>query len=51
MYASSAHASNPADHPLHFKKNKNAKHEFGTEYESVIPSEGEIRLLGNRHKQ
>ena len=37
--------------PLHYKKKKGAKNEFGLEYESIIPSEGEIRLLGNRAKQ
>ena len=36
--------------PLHFKKKKDAKHEFGIEVEPVIPKEGEIRLLGNRHR-
>ena len=37
--------------PLHFKKKRDAKHEFGLEYESIIPSEGEVRLLGNRSRQ
>ena len=36
---------------LHFKKRKGSSHEFGHELEKVIPSAGEIRLLGNRHKQ
>ena len=51
-------AKKPADYndnfnlnPLHFRKKRDSKHEFGIEYESVIPSEGEIRLLGNRTKQ
>ena len=35
---------------LHFKKKKGSKHEFGIELDSIVPSEGEIRLLGNRHK-
>ncbi len=37
--------------PLHFKKKKNATHEFGLELEPIIPSAGEVRLLGNRHRQ
>ena len=36
---------------LHFKKKKNGNHDLGIEIEGVIPSAGEIRLLGNRHKQ
>ena len=36
---------------LHFKKKKGTKNEFGIEPDTIIPSEGEIRLLGNRHKQ
>ena len=39
------------ENPLHFKKKKGSKHEFGVELESITPSDGEIRLLGNRHKQ
>lgn len=35
--------------PLHYKVRKNSKHEFGLEYETIVPSEGEVRLLGNRH--
>ena len=35
---------------LHFKKRKGSSHEFGHELEKVIPTPGEIRLLGNRHK-
>jgi hypothetical protein len=35
---------------LHFKKKKGTKSEFGVEIDAIIPSEGEIRLLGNRHK-
>ncbi len=53
-----AEASKPANfydkfnrNPLHFKKKKGAKHEFGLEYENITPSEGEIRLLGNRAGQ
>ena len=37
--------------PLHYQKKKGSKHEFGIEYEPVIPKDGEIRLLGNRHRQ
>ena len=36
---------------LHFKKRKGATHEFGHDLEAVIPSAGEIRLLGNRNRQ
>ena len=36
---------------LAFKKKKGGKHEVGLEVEGVIPSEEEIRLLGNRHRQ
>ncbi|CDW75136.1 UNKNOWN [Stylonychia lemnae] len=36
---------------LHFKKKKGGNHDLGIEIEGVIPSAGEIRLLGNRHKQ
>ena len=36
--------------PLHWRKKKGSKHEFGTEYEAILPSEGEIRLLGNRQR-
>ena len=36
---------------LHFKKKRGGKHDVGVEVEGVIPSPGEIRLLGNRHRQ
>ena len=36
---------------LNFKKKKGTKNEFGIELEGIVPPEGEIRLLGNRHKQ
>ena len=36
---------------LHYKKKKNATHEFGLELEPIVPAAGEVRLLGNRHKQ
>ena len=36
---------------LHFKKRKGARHGCGVDVEGVVPSEGEVRLLGNRHKQ
>ena len=39
------------ENPLNYKKKKGAKHEFGLEYEAIIPKEGEIRLLGNRFRQ
>ena len=37
--------------PLHFKKKKGAKHLCGVELEAIVPSEGEIRLIGNRLRQ
>ena len=37
--------------PLHFKKKKGSKHEFGYELERVTPKAGEVRLLGNRNQQ
>ena len=40
-----------AYNPLHFKKKKGAKHLTGVELEPIIPSESEVRLLGNRHRQ
>ena len=39
------------DNPLHFKRKKGAAHDVGVELDMVIPSQGEVRLLGNRHKQ
>ena len=36
---------------LHFKKRKGAKHACGVDIEAIVPSEGEVRLLGNRHRQ
>ena len=35
---------------LHFKKKKGAKHLTGVDVDMIVPSEGEVRLLGNRHK-
>lgn len=35
--------------PINYKVKQNSKHEFGIEYEKVLPKEGEVRLLGNRH--
>ena len=35
---------------LHFKKRKGAKHLTGVDVEMIVPSENEVRLLGNRHK-
>lgn len=37
------------DDPVNFKLRENSRHEFGLEYDRIIPSEGEVRLLGNRH--
>ena len=37
-----------ADNTLHFRKKAGG---LGTELEMIIPSPGEIRLLGNRNKQ
>ena len=37
--------------PLHWRKKKGSSHEFGMEYEAIIPKEGEVRLLGNRQRQ
>ncbi len=34
--------------PVHFVEKKGAKHEFGVEVEPIIPSESEIRFLGNK---
>lgn len=43
------------EHPnynsLHWKPRIKSKHEFGIDYESIVPKEGEVRLLGNRHNQ
>jgi hypothetical protein len=36
---------------LHFKKKRGGQHDIGVEPEAIIPPAGEIRLLGNRHKQ
>ena len=36
---------------LHFRKKKGSTNEFGIDVEKIIPEAGEIRLLGNRHKQ
>jgi len=37
--------------PLHFKKRKAGQHDVGMDIEGVLPSAGEVRLLGNRHRQ
>ena len=34
---------------LHFKKRKGAKHLTGVDLDMIVPSAGEVRLLGNRH--
>jgi hypothetical protein len=39
-----------ASDPINYRIREDSKHEFGTEYEKILPSEGEVRLLGNRHK-
>jgi hypothetical protein len=35
---------------INYKLRENSTHEFGLEYMQVVPSEGEVRLLGNRHR-
>ena len=35
---------------LHYKKRKCGKHACGVDIEAILPSEGEVRLLWNRHK-
>jgi hypothetical protein len=35
---------------LHWRKLPGGKHEFGFQLQRVIPTEGEIRLLANRHR-
>jgi hypothetical protein len=44
------HDSEENKDPINYKPRKNSKHEFGIEYEKIIPAEGEVRLLGNRHR-
>ena len=36
---------------MHFKKKKGTKGLTGVQIEAVMPAEGEVRLLGNRHRQ
>jgi hypothetical protein len=36
--------------PINYKVRTKSAHEFGIEYEKILPSEGELRLLGNRHR-
>ena len=36
---------------LHFKKRKGAEHRTGLDIDMVMPEGGEVRLIGNRHKQ
>lgn len=36
---------------MHYKKRKGAQHRTGVDIEAVMPKEGEVRLLGNRHRQ
>ena len=33
-----------------YKKRENSKHEFGLELDLVVPKEGEVRLIGNKHR-
>ena len=35
---------------MHYKKKKGAKHLTGVDIEAVLPSESEVRLIGNRHR-
>ena len=37
--------------PLEYEKLKNGRNEFGIEVIRKVPSEGEVRLLGNRHRE
>lgn len=37
------------DDPINYKLRPNSSNEFGLEYIQIVPQEGEIRLLGNRH--
>jgi hypothetical protein len=39
-----------ASDPINYRLKNDSKHEFGKEFEKIIPSEGEVRLLGNRHR-
>ena len=36
---------------LYFKKKKGGKHLTGVDVEMIVPKEGEVRLIGNRHRQ
>ena len=36
---------------IDFKKKKGGKHLLVTDYEGIVPKEGEVRLLGNRNQQ
>ena len=35
---------------IDFKKKKGAKNATGADIEAIVPSEGEVRLLGNRNR-
>jgi hypothetical protein len=37
------------DDPINYSVKNDSRHEFGLEYAKINPSEGEVRLLGNRH--
>ena len=39
-----------ASDPINYKIRKDSKHEFGSEFEKIVPLESEVRLLGNRHR-
>ena len=41
----------PYFNPLHFRKKKGSNNEFGIEVDAIIPSDNEVRLLGNRNRQ
>ena len=36
--------------PVNFKVRKNPNNEFGADVMKIVPLEGELRLLGNRHR-
>jgi hypothetical protein len=38
------------DDSVNYKLRDSSRHEFGLEYMKVVPSEGEVMLLGNKHR-
>ncbi len=34
---------------INYKLREKSKHEFGLEYDKIVPSEDEVRMLGNKH--